>query len=71
MNAIWRYLDGLPPGPVALFLAGWLVFLVTVLAGFRRGRDVELCDRCGKPWEQTARGGQVHLCAPSRDRAYL
>ena len=70
MTTLFAYLDGLPPGPVLLFGLGWLVFLLTILTGFRRGREPELCDRCGQPWDRTRRGNAVHVCRPGRDRAY-
>lgn len=56
------YLDGLPLGPVALFAAGYLALLVTVLVWFRSRRSGPRCERCGSLWQRTERGGEWHLC---------
>ena len=58
----WAYLDGIPLGPLALFAFGWLVFLVTVLTGFKARRPADRCTRCGSLWKRTERGGEFHLC---------
>ena len=61
MTTLFAYLDGLPWQPVALFGAGWLVFLVTVLSVFQR-RHADTCPRCGGQWQRTARGNLWHAC---------
>lgn len=60
------YLDGLPLGPVLLFLTGYLAFLVTVLAWFKARRRTERCDQCGAEWHLTGRGNSWHICNPRR-----
>ena len=61
------YLDGIPVGPLVLFGAGWLAFMLVALA-YIRGRRADRCDRCGGRWLRTERGNQFHVCVlPDRE----
>ncbi|MEY2669433.1 MAG: hypothetical protein RJA59_2071 [Pseudomonadota bacterium] len=68
MTSLLAYLDGLPVGPLALFAAGYLALLLTVLAWVRSRRAEERCARCGGTWKHNPNGSSYHFCVPPRHR---
>lgn len=69
MKALWEWVDTFG-GPALLFFLAYGIFLFGVLWFWKRTRPTgEVCDRCGRTWERTGRGAEVHFCSPPR-KAY-